>query len=299
MPSSFPFAIAADCHPATNPSITMKSTLFQASSFAYALLPLLFCSVEGLSVPRPRITTTAAAPTQHHASRQVLHLLETTTTSTSLPNSAAIDTPSFLSMNILTRRRSILERASLSLLSSSSSLAILIGGSTPPAFAAGDAQFVEVGQQERPPNGETPFTTLSDGVQIKDFRVAGGGGGGSGVVRAGSRVELTMKGRLLNLNGVIFYDTKENDPNGFGEGSPLVFTVGSNTVLPGLESGIIGMTKGGIRRIIIPANVGYGAYPTLEPQPLSEMGKRALESVTKNPRRDQTVLFDVRVDRVR
>ena len=280
----------------------MKSNLFQASCVAYALLSLLSGSVEGLSAPRPRITTTAAAPTltQHHASRPIpiLQLLETTS-STSLPNSAAIDTPSFLSMNILTRRRSILERASLSLLSSSSSLAILIGGSTPPAFAAGDAQFVEVGQQERPPNGETPFTTLSDGVQIKDFRVAGGGGGGSGVVRAGSRVELTMKGRLLNLNGVIFYDTKENDPNGFGEGSPLVFTVGSNTVLPGLESGIIGMTKGGIRRIIIPANVGYGAYPTLEPQPLSEMGKRALESVTKNPRRDQTVLFDVRVDRVR
>jgi len=281
----------------------MKSTLFQASCVAYALLPLLFCSVEGLSVPRPRITTTAAAavPTQHHGRRPILQFRETTTTtSTLLPNSAATDTPSFLSMNTLTRRRSILERASLSLLSSSSSLAIiLIGDSTPPALAVEDAQFVEVGQQERPPNGETPFTTLSDGVQIKDFRVAGGGGGGSGVVRAGSRVELTMKGRLLNLNGVIFYDTKENDPNGFGEGSPLVFTVGSNTVLPGLESGIIGMTKGGIRRIIIPANVGYGAYPTLEPQPLSEMGKRALESVTKNPRRDQTVLFDVRVDRVR
>jgi hypothetical protein len=69
--------------------------------------------------------------------------------------------------------------------------------------------------------------------------------------------------------------------------------------LPGLESGILGMNKGGIRRIIVPATVGYGSYPTLEPQPLSEMGKRALESVTKNPRRDQTVLFDVRVDRVR
>jgi FKBP-type peptidyl-prolyl cis-trans isomerase FkpA len=177
-----------------------------------------------------------------------------------------------------------------------------IGGGAVPAFAVEDAQFVEVGQQERPPNGETPFLTLPDGVQIKDFRVGGGGGttsGSSAVIRMNSRVELTMKGRLLNLNGVIFYDTKENDPNGFGEGSPLVFTVGSNTILPGLESGIIGMTKGGIRRIIVPANVGYGAYPTLEPQPLSEMGKRALESVTKNSRRDQTVLFDVRVDRVK
>ena len=198
-------------------------------------------------------------------------------------------------------RRSILERSGVSFVSSSLALIGMIGGAVP-AFTVEDAQFVEVGQQERAPNGETPFMTLPDGVQIKDFRVGGGGGASSGslaVVRVGSRVELTLKGRLLNLNGVIFYDTKENDPNGFGEGSPLVFTVGSSTVLPGLESGIIGMTKGGIRRIIVPANVGYGAYPTLEPQPLSEMGKRALESVTKNSRRDQTVLFDVRVDRVK
>ena len=230
-------------------------------------------------------------PTKHHSRRQN-HLLEETLPSP-FPYSA-ITTSSF-------SRRSILER-SVSFVSSSLANLIGIGGAVP-AFAVEDAQFVEVGQQERPPNGETPFITLTDGVQIKDFRVGGGGGGASSgssaVVRVGSRVELTMKGRLLNLNGVIFYDTKENDPNGFGEGSPLVFTVGSNTVLPGLESGIIGMTKGGIRRIIVPANVGYGAYPTLEPQPLSEMGKRALESVTKNSRRDQTVLFDVRVDRVK
>ena len=39
---------------------------------------------------------------------------------------------------------------------------------------AADAQFVEVGQQEKPPNGETPFSTLSNGVQIKDFRVGNG-----------------------------------------------------------------------------------------------------------------------------
>ena len=65
-----------------------------------------------------------------------------------------------------------------------------------------DSQFKEVGQQERPPEGETPFSTLSSGVQIKDFRQ----GTGSANVQKGSKVELTMKGRLLNLNGVIFYD---------------------------------------------------------------------------------------------
>ena len=172
----------------------------------------------------------------------------------------------------------------------------LVAAATPTLAAnAVDAQFKEVGQQERPPEGETPFSTLSNGVQIKDFRQ----GGGAETVQNGSRVELTMKGRLLNLNGVIFYDTKSNDPNGFGEGTPLQFAVGDKSVLPGLESGLVGMKKGGIRRIIVPAEVGYGAFPGLEPQPLTEVERRALDSVVKNPRRDQTVMFDVKVERLK
>jgi FKBP-type peptidyl-prolyl cis-trans isomerase len=164
------------------------------------------------------------------------------------------------------------------------------------AYAVADSQFIEVGRQERAPVGETPFVTLSDGVQIKDYRI---GDTDTSVIRSGSRVELTIKGRLLNLNGIIFYDTKSNDPNGFGEGTPLVFTVGQNVALPGLESGILGMTKGGIRRIIVPADVGYGTFPNLEPQPMTDVEKRSLNSVIKNPRRDQTVMFDVKVERIR
>ena len=185
-------------------------------------------------------------------------------------------------------RRSILQQASLMAVAAPFLLPA-IANATP-----ADAQFVEVGQQERPPNGESPFSTLSDGVQIKDFRVGSGA-----TVKPGSKVECTMKGRLLNLNGVIFYDTKSNDPNGFGEGTPLIFTVGDGKTLPGLESGLEGMSKGGIRRIIVPAEVGYGKFPGLEPQPFTEMEKRALDSIVKNPRRDQTVLFDVKVERVR
>ena len=77
---------------------------------------------------------------------------------------------------------------------------ISLFGITTPFFSSAnaiDAQFAEVGQQEKPPNGESPFVKLSNGVQVKDFRE------GSGVsVGKGSKVELTMKGRLLNLNGV-------------------------------------------------------------------------------------------------
>ena len=109
----------------------------------------------------------------------------------------------------------------------------------------------------------------------------------------------SLKGRLINLNGIVFYDTKSKDASGFGEGTPLLFTVGDGTVLPGLEAGLIGMEKGAIRRIIVPGEVGYAANPDLEPQPLTDVEKRALDSVVKNPRRDQTVMFDVKVERVR
>ena len=180
---------------------------------------------------------------------------------------------------------------------------MLVASGAPPVFradvaaAAVDAQFAEVGRQERPPDGESPFLTLPGGVQIKDFR---SGERGGPVVRAGSRVELTMKGRLLNLNGVVFYDTKSNDPNGFGEGTPLTFSVGDGSVLPGLEAGVVGMARGGVRRIIVPSDVvGYGSFPDLEPRPFTDAERRALDSVVKNPRRDGTVMFDVKVERVR
>ena len=165
-----------------------------------------------------------------------------------------------------------------------------------PTANAEPKEIVKVGQQETPPDGQSPFTTLSNGVQIKDFRTGSASGS---TVQSGSKLELILKGRLLNLNGVIFYDTKSNDPNGFGEGTPLVFTVGDGSVLPGLESGLIGMSKGGIRRVIVPAELGYGKNPDLEPKPFTDMERRALDSVVKNPRRDGTVMFDVKVERVR
>ena len=74
----------------------------------------------------------------------------------------------------------------------------LVAATQPLVSNAVDAQFAEVGQQEVAPNGESPFVKLENGVQRKDFRE----GSGSAVVGEGSKVELTVKGRLLNLNGV-------------------------------------------------------------------------------------------------
>ena len=130
-----------------------------------------------------------------------------------------------------------------------------------------------------------------NGVKIKDFNKGSGES-----VSSESRVSIQCSGRLLNLNGVMFYNTKNNDPDGFGA-LPLTFTLGKGEAIPGLESGLIGMKKNGIRRIIVPAELAYSKFPDLEPQPMSDVDRRALDSVIKNPRRDATILFDVKLER--
>lgn len=153
-------------------------------------------------------------------------------------------------------------------------------------------EFVNVGTQAPPPDGDAPFITLSNGVKIKDFRV----GSGDGAVVADSRVSIQCSGRLLNLNGVIFYNTKNNNPDGFGA-VPLSIDLGKGQAVPGLEAGLIGMKKGGIRRIIVPQALAYSANPDLEPKPMNTNDQRALDSVVKNPRRDGSILFDVQLER--
>lgn len=153
-------------------------------------------------------------------------------------------------------------------------------------------EFIDVGTQAPAPEGEPPFIELSNGVKIKEFRR----GSGEEVITSSSSVQIQCSGKLLNLNGVSFYNTKNNNPDGFGA-IPLSIQLGKGQALPGLESGIVGMRKGGIRRIIIPAELAYSKYPDLEPQPTSVNDQRALDSVVKNPRRDATILFDVSVER--
>ena len=159
-------------------------------------------------------------------------------------------------------------------------------------------EFQNIGTQSPLPAGggssvdETQFKTLPNGVKIKDFSV----GTGSEIVGNNSRVSFQCSGRLLNLNGVVFYNTKNNNPDGFGA-IPLTVTLGKGESLPGLDSGLIGMRKNGIRRIIVPAELAYSVYPNLEPKPMSDLDQRALDSVVKNPRRDATILFDVRLER--
>lgn len=173
--------------------------------------------------------------------------------------------------------------------------------SAAPALAVDDEgnkpkEFTDVGTQAPAPDGETPFRTLNSGVKVKDFRP----GSGDVIAQKGTKVSLQLTGRLLNLNGVIFYDSKKNDDTGFGEGLPLTFVIGEGTAIPGLEEGVIGMKKGGIRRIIVPEALGYDtAKDLLEPVPFTADTQRALDSVIRNKRRDASLLFDVKLERLK
>jgi hypothetical protein len=191
-------------------------------------------------------------------------------------------------------RRKVIHRSIQAILASPF---LLSGAVVPPILAeAADqpSEFVNVGRQAPPPEGSYPFVTLENGIKYKDFSI----GNGDAAVARNSRVDIQCSGRLLNLNGVSFYNTKNNNPDGFGA-VPLSLELGKGQAVPGLEAGLIGMRKSGIRRIIVPQELAYNNYPNLEPRPISAADQRALDSVVKNPRRDGAILFDVQLERLK
>jgi FKBP-type peptidyl-prolyl cis-trans isomerase len=142
------------------------------------------------------------------------------------------------------KRRQIIEGSIVAL--TSASLGFLASSSSALAAAADKpAEFLNVGTQAPPPEGSNPFVTLENGVKVKDIKL----GKGEEAVTPNSRVDIQCSGRLLNLNGVSFYNTKNNNPDGFGA-IPLSIDLGKGQAIPGLESGLVGMKKSGVRRII-------------------------------------------------
>ncbi|PZA06312.1 FKBP-type peptidyl-prolyl cis-trans isomerase [Meiothermus sp. PNK-Is4] len=66
----------------------------------------------------------------------------------------------------------------------------------------------------------------------------------------GDTVEVHYIGRLA--------DGKQFDTS-CDRGQPFSFRLGAGQVIPGWDSGIVGMKVGGKRRLFIPANLAYGA----------------------------------------
>ena len=82
-------------------------------------------------------------------------------------------------------------------------------------------------------------------------------------LRAGSGAEAAS-GNVLTVEYTGWlYDTSQTDSKGLqfdsstGRG-PFVFTLGAGQVIAGWDQGLVGLTVGGLRRLVIPPSFAYG-----------------------------------------
>ena len=73
-------------------------------------------------------------------------------------------------------------------------------------------------------------------------------------VKAGDQVEVQYVGVLFD-NGKQF----DTSWNGNKKGTAFTFPLGAGQVIPGWDQGVVGMREGGRRKLIIPADLAYGA----------------------------------------
>ena len=123
------------------------------------------------------------------------------------------------------------------------------------------------------------FQTLPSGVMVADVLV----GTSPETVQDNSKVNIHILGRLLGKQGWSFMNTQAS-----GE-DPFRLELGTHTVVPGLEEGLIGMKVGGRRRIVVPSSVGY-LTKDLQPIPRDFGNRQRLYT---------TVMNNVRIERER
>ncbi|KAH3852940.1 peptidyl-prolyl cis-trans isomerase FKBP2-like [Dreissena polymorpha] len=70
----------------------------------------------------------------------------------------------------------------------------------------------------------------------------------------------SRKGDTLHMQyrGTLF-DTKEEFDSSYSRNQPFVFTLGTGQVIKGWDQGLLGMCEGEERKLVVPADMGYGA----------------------------------------
>ena len=122
------------------------------------------------------------------------------------------------------------------------------------AFSDQQTTASDSGSSEKP-EVEVPDGPAPTELQVKDLKEGTGPG--------------AEKGDELSVNyvGVLYEDGAEFD-NSYDRGQAFDFQLGSGSVIPGWDQGLVGMKKGGRRELIIPPDLAYGPPgqpPTIPP----------------------------------
>ncbi|GMH45436.1 hypothetical protein BSKO_13393 [Bryopsis sp. KO-2023] len=142
------------------------------------------------------------------------------------------------------------------------------------------------------------YVKSSSGLQYQDL-ITGKGDD----VQEGNTLLIDWDGYTIGYYGRPF-EARNKTKGGAFVGDDKDFykvTLGAHKVIPGFEEALYGMKVGGIRRFIVPVELGYpnNDFNTLGPKPSTFSGKRALDFVLKNQGLiDKTLLFDIEVIRI-
>ncbi|KAJ6811650.1 peptidyl-prolyl cis-trans isomerase FKBP19, chloroplastic isoform X1 [Iris pallida] len=142
------------------------------------------------------------------------------------------------------------------------------------------------------------YTETQSGLQYKDLRVGNGP-----TPKRGETVVVDWDGYTIGYYGRIF-EARNKTKGGSFEGDDKAFfkfKLGSQEVIPAFEEAVEGMAPGGIRRIIVPPELGYpeNDFNKLGPRPTTFSGQRALDFVLRNQGLiDKTLLFDIELVKV-
>lgn len=146
------------------------------------------------------------------------------------------------------------------------------------------------------------YEKTDSGLQIKEFKPGSGP-----VAKAGDRVTLEWTGVTVGYQGRYFETRNKPKGGAFADDGflqePLAFTVGDKTVVPGIDEAVRGMAPGGIRRIIVPEEIGYpkDGFKSVGPKPSTFSGERALDFVlaSRDNMMDKTLMFDLKLSTVK
>ncbi len=112
-----------------------------------------------------------------------------------------------------------------------------------PASPTGKEEAVEAARKLGTPS-ENPVVTTASGLQYIDVKT------GEGAAAVSNKlVSVHYTGWLVN--GTKFDSSKDR-------GQPFQFPLGAGRVIKGWDEGVAGMKVGGVRKLIIPSELGYG-----------------------------------------